>query len=430
MNLAQLYNQRGTFAQSRDLLKPYADLKDREPLAHRALANAYLGLGAPQDAIAQYRIALALAPKDRGARIGLGIALRDIGSKQELVDVLREVAAEFPKDPLVQTELAKSFAAVGQAAEAQQVLERVRVENPDNAQIDLALADLLAVTGNRAGAIGIYEQQIAKGNAAPEVYVSLGALRQAAGDYQDADKTFRAMMAAYPKSSEPYFRLGSLLGLQRRYKDAADQFDAGLQINANNPSLLKASSLAYQRMGQGAKGIERARKLAETTKSADDQFFLATLQEGTGDTQGAIDTYKAIIQADAKYWQAMNNLAFVLSGRSKPEIAEAVKLATQAAALAPDQAIVMDTLGSAQLRAGDAKSAKAALLRATELAPDNGKYHYHLALAEHALNNKAAAIASLKRAVSLNPNDAEMKRVLRQVETSPSALPPSRQQSR
>jgi tetratricopeptide (TPR) repeat protein len=195
-------------------------------------------------------------------------------------------------------------------------------------------------------------------------------------------------------------------------------FDAGLQINANNPSLLKASSLAYQRMGEGAKGVERARKLVETTKSADDQFFLATLQESTGDTQGAIDTYKAIIQANAKYWQAMNNLAFILSARSKPEIAEAVKLATQAAALAPDQAIVIDTLGWAHLLAGDAKSAKSALLRATELAPDNAKYHYHLGLAERTLGNKAAAIASLKKAISLNPNDAEMKRTLRQVETS------------
>src|SRR5262245_28841709 len=379
VNLALLYNQRLEFAKSRDLLAPYARLDDREPTMHRALGNAYLGLGDWHNAVEQYQVAVALAPKDVAARIGLGHALRDLGQKAKAITEHEIAARDAPDNSLAQIELARSRLAAGQTAQARVGLEGAQKRKPEDIRLSLALADLYTAVGESAKGVAIYETRIAAGSAPASAYVSLGVIRQAEGDFTRAEKAFRGLLQAFPESSEPYFRLGSLFGLQQRYKEARDFFNKGLALRADDQRLLKGVSVIYLRLGDKGQAVEKARTLAALTRRADDQFFLATVLESSGDIPEAVETYRVVILSAPDNWEAMNNLAFLLAGRGGNEALEAVKFAKQAAKLSPDQATVTDTLGWSQLQAGQILEAKNTLVLAVQQAPKNAKFLYHLA---------------------------------------------------
>jgi tetratricopeptide (TPR) repeat protein len=415
VNLALLYNQRGQFAKSRDLLERYATLKDHDPTMHRALANAYLGLGVLQKAVEQYHVALALAPKDVAALIGLGVAFRELGQKDKAVTTLAQAVRDAPDNSEAQIELARSRLAAGQKAQARQGLEKAHKRKPGDVRLSLALADLYVAIGEKAAGIAIYEAMVAAKGAPAAAYVSLGVIRQAEGNFAAGEKAFRGLLQAFPESSEPYFRLGALFGLQRRYQEALKWTNKGLDVKATDPRLLKAASVLHLRLGEKAKAVEKARALAAFTKRPDDQFFLATVLEETGDVEDALATYRAVIRAAPDNWAAMNNLAFLLASKGGRDAAEAVTLAKQAATLAPNQPTVTDTLGWSQLQAGNAAAATKTLIRAVQQAPKSAKFRYHLGRAQAAWGDSAAARQSLMQALTLKPVYPEAKQALEEL---------------
>lgn len=415
VDLALLYNQRGQFAKSRGLLERYATLTKSQPTMHRALANAYLGLGALQKAVEQYQVALALAPKDVSAHIGLGIAYRGLGQKDMAVATHEQAVRDAPDNSVAQVELAHSRLAAGQKEKARKGLEEAHKNKPSDIRLSLALADLDVAIGEKKAGTAIYEALTAAKGAPASAYVSLGVVRQAEGNFAAAEQAFRGLLQAFPKSSEAYFRLGALFGLQRRYQEALEWTNKGLAVKADDPRLLKAASVLYLRLGEKTKAVEKARALAALTKRPGDQFFLATILEDAGDVDDALATYRAVIQAAPDNWEAMNNLAYMLASKGGKDAAEAVTLASRAATLAPNQPAVLDTLGWSQLQAGDAAAATKALTQAVQRAPKDAKFHYHLGLAQEARGDPVAARQSLMQALALKPTYPEAKQALEQL---------------
>src|SRR5690606_4769579 len=142
----------------------------------------------------------------------------------------------------------------------------------------------------------------------------------------------------------------------------------------DDPRLLKAASLAQLRLGDRQAAIRHAEALVALAGVLEDRFYLATLLEGAGETAAAIETYRGVLGEAADYWPALNNLAYLLAEGDGS--AEALGLARRAVLLAPDQPVVMHTLGWSQFRAGEVAAAVLTLTRAVDLAPDSALYHY------------------------------------------------------
>jgi len=109
---------------------------------------------------------------------------------------------------------------------------------------------------------------------------------------------------------------------------------------------------------------------------------------------------------------ALNFMAFTLADRGlKP--AEARALALQAVLRDPTNGYVLDTLGWAQLKDGDACGAVTTLRRADRLAPLEGELWFHIGAAEQACGNREEAKAAAARALTLlSPTDPLRTRVL------------------
>jgi tetratricopeptide (TPR) repeat protein len=89
--------------------------------------------------------------------------------------------------------------------------------------------------------------------------------------------------------------------------------------------------------------------------------------------------------------------------RSQSDMREAEGLARQAAALAPDDAGIANTLGTLLYARGDAAGAEAAYGRAVRLQPNQAEAHHHHGLALRALGRAAEAMAAQRQAAALRP---------------------------
>ena len=103
---------------------------------------------------------------------------------------------------------------------------------------------------------------------------------------------------------------------------------------------------------------------------------------------------------------------------SRPEAA--LPFLDQAAKLNPDLRIVQMDLGAIYLQKKNYKSAKAALLRAIALDPDQPDAHYQVARIYQALANKTAADAEVQKAQDLHKKAEDS--LVGKISTSPPAL--------
>lgn len=135
------------------------------------------------------------------------------------------------------------------------------------------------------------------------------------------------------------------------------------------------------------------------------QMQLAVFAEARNDWNEAVTRYRAVIAADPNNVIAYNNLAYRLSERK--ELAEALPLAERAYRLAPQLAVVADTLGWIHHLRGDYALAKPLLERALAGAPTDVDILIHNASLAVALNDLPRARTLVDAAVKADPKAAE-----------------------
>lgn len=94
-------------------------------------------------------------------------------------------------------------------------------------------------------------------------------------------------------------------------------------------------------------------------------------------------------------------------------LTQALKLTRRAVALAPDDGMIVDSLGWAQYRLRDYRSAVSTLRRAVELVPDDAELRYHLGAAYAGLGKSAEAIVELKKALVIDRHHPQSAKLLK-----------------
>jgi uncharacterized protein (TIGR03790 family) len=181
-----------------------------------------------------------------------------------------------------------------------------------------------------------------------------------------------------------------------------------LKIAGGLPGASESAPLmlrAHSRLQRGdLKGAQESVEQATMRNPGltDGHLLLGSLYERTGDFAKAIERYKRVVGLSPGHLVALNNLAYALALHQPDAIAEAVGYARRAAALAPRNPAVLDTLGWVLHLSGDHASARAPMDLAIKLAPQNAEMHLHSAVIDLSLGETAAAQAKLKTALSLD----------------------------
>ena len=192
-----------TWRQSRvyaDIETLYQATIDENPdcwMAYNNLANAWAGRKKLDEAIANYRTALALKPDYVDAHVNLGVALERKGEVDEAIAQYRKALAIDPH-----------FL---------------------NAHVNFGVA--LERLGRWDEAMAQYRQALAIDPQCVGAYVNLGVVLRRQGRFDEAIAQYQKALAIKPNYAEAHANLGAVLGWQGKFDEAAAQFRQALEIN-------------------------------------------------------------------------------------------------------------------------------------------------------------------------------------------------------
>jgi len=179
--------------------------------------------------------------------------------------------------------------------------------------------------------------------------------------------------------------------------------------------------LKHERRPEAASVIERfvdlarAKKLDEKLSRED----LARLHTVLGEIYQknhlllqAEDAYRAALALSPDSAQLLNALAYFYAEEGV-KLDEGLDLARRAVALAPNDGMIVDTLGWAEYKLGRYDAAVETLRRAVRLMPDDATLRCHLGAAYARLGRSAEARIELGKALLLDRNTREAARLIK-----------------
>ena len=370
----------------------------------RLLSAVYLADKNTALALETLRRLTEIEPGDHHARLQLAQLLVRRGDHDGALKPIDEILAQRPEDiPALATKV-DVLVLLGRLNEAREVAETVP-DIADNRAIRVKLAGRIALADRRYDdASNFYGEAYAADPMARDVvsyraqalilgkkfeeasaflvqavetdpqnaqgWTLLGDIRVQLDDRDAAILAYRSAIAAAPDMERPYGRLAGLLNDMDRSDEALAVLQQGFDANRE-----------VETMGTR----------------------LALAQQALGHYDGAIATYRTILDIHPQSIVAANNLAALVTDHAFQDKALLKETLHRVEPLqATGNPLILDTIGWLHYRLGDFVQATAFLERAVTYAPDNQEINYHIGKAYAAGNDNERARTHLQKALKGN----------------------------
>jgi putative PEP-CTERM system TPR-repeat lipoprotein len=395
----------------------------------------------PESAKKRYEQILKKDPNNEQALISLAVLLRMSGADSQAVEkLLKQSVAANPTYVPARTALITFYlrgqdrnAALAAAQDAQAAL-------PNHPTIVEALGTTQLATGETRQAIATFTRLGEMLPKSPEAQIHLARVHMAAKQPDDAIKALRAALALRPdlaavqrdiagiyvrtgrhdealreaqavQAKQPDHPLGHVLEAEvyvaqkkldlaeRKYREALKKFDLPALVTRTH-SVMEAAGRRREAEAMAEDWVKRHPK---------DAAVLAHL--GERDIAGkrypsAVARYERALERQPDNPMFLNNLAWVSNQLKRPN---AIEYAERAHELAPENAAIMDTLGTILAARGETERGLELLGRAAEMAPNAHHIRLNFAKALLKAERKAAARKELEQIAKLDNRLAVQK---------------------
>lgn len=356
----------------RQILRALASRIDpNDAAAHNNLGVLYFNKRMLDEALEQFRAAIAI---DRGLRV----------ARENFVHALR---------------------ALGQTEEAEREARRVQ-DGPGEGDGDHS-AEVLAIRRRPEGLTSsdLLEPTVVRPTALPGGYLAnyhRGVTLRERGRYADALDAFRKAIEEGEQRDLVEQALAEVLLVDSRPGEAAALFDELLGRNPGSPKLWNERGVCHHVQGE----IEAAIRCYTRALSHDAEYALAenniaVAQANRGDTSAARDTLESLVRRRKGFAEALCNLGLLAmqDGRT----AEAVVAYRTATEDRPDRPAGWIGLAAALAEDGSLAAARNAIVRAVELGPDSAEARYRLAFILNRLGDVRGSLEETRKALALDP---------------------------
>src|SRR6202521_5081410 len=182
-------------------LKPTDHVEEGQARAWLALANL-LENTRPEDALAAYRKASDLPPKDPDPHLSAGLLQERQKDFSAAEAKYKQVLAVDPHSTEARIGLTNLYMKSGRLGEAEPLLRRLATERPDDAGIHLQLGRVLAGQSKKDDTITEIQTALKLAPPAPEAQREIADLYASAGKNDLAENTYRALVTTQPKDPE------------------------------------------------------------------------------------------------------------------------------------------------------------------------------------------------------------------------------------
>jgi tetratricopeptide (TPR) repeat protein len=368
------------------------------------LANA-LGASRPprhEEAIAAYRIALALRPRSAGVYLNFGSALEAAG------DVAGAVAA-FRKAIDMAPDYAWAHSRLGMALRARHDLDgavaaqRRAVElAPNDGRFQHNLGGALRDRGDVDGAIAAYRKAMQLGPQDPMPHNNLGLILMERNDLPGAVASFRKAIALGSRSVWPRVNLSTALGAQGDLPGAIDQCRKAIAVDPGLPEAHYNLGVDLYKSKDLPGAVAAYRKALELRPDyAHAWYNLGIALTDQKELRGAVAAFRKAVEIKPGHVAAHNDL-----GRALEDVGDLSGAAAhfrKAIALSPKLGDAHYNLGNVLLKKKDLPGAVAAYHQAIDLGPKLAGAHNNLGLALRAQGDLPGAAAAFRKAIALDP---------------------------
>jgi tetratricopeptide (TPR) repeat protein len=382
-------------------------------------ADARTGPERLEQAIAEFRAELRLAPGDAVAGDQLGAALLDAGRPAEALPVLEAAARERPRARYLY-HLGRAQLALERTAEAVVSLRRAltlaREQGAEGAELErthyqlgLALrkqgaareaATHLAEAGRIAAARADGDARTGQGPAEALAELSVA----------ERQELRRRLTGALPRA---YLNLGVMEAQEERFAEAAALFEQAAALDPDFPQVQRSLGVAYFNAKQWDKAtapLTRAHAASPEDAAMKRMLALAWLNTGVYDRAADLLRDDPALGSDPSL-QFAYGLVLVRSGRA----AEAEPIFSRLVAENAESAELGVLLGQAHAQQGDYDAAVASLQRALRLKPGVAEANATLGVIYLKQGRLPEAEAALRAETGSHPGDTQSRHHLAMV---------------
>jgi putative PEP-CTERM system TPR-repeat lipoprotein len=376
----------------------YQALLEKEPNNEQVLlgfANLVQSLGGdPSEIESLLKKAVVANPQSINARVALVSFYTRKGDGKQALLAAQEANNALPNDPRTLELLGRVQLVTGDATLAADTFGKLVAAQPGAAEPLMRLAGALA-------ALKDYDKAIEKLREAlkinPDLYEAsrdIVAIYAMSGRADQALSEIKAIQKRQPKDMRGYVLEGDFLAAQKKWMQAEAAFRAAQQLAPDDGAV---AVRIYAAMTNGGKptAAELAvdKWLKEHPKDVVVPDYLAELALKKLDYKTAARQYEALVALQPDNVMFLNNLAWATGNLGDPK---ALSYAEKAAALAPANPSVLDTLGMLLVKQGNVKQGLEKVQKAAQLAPNQSDIRLHLAEALIKAGDKASARKELE----------------------------------
>jgi tetratricopeptide (TPR) repeat protein/predicted Ser/Thr protein kinase len=264
--------------------------RPRDFLINFVLADA-LVLRDPQEAIGYSRAALAVHPDGDVESVRLGFALKQAGRLDDAIAQYRRTIQIAPHCAEAYSSLGVALKAKGKSDEAIAYFRQAVEIDPNFAVGHNNLANALAAQGNLAEAIEHHEHALRLNPQLAEAHFNLGLIACDQGRIEDAIEHYAKAIEINPRFHQAHSNLGLTLVEAKRSEEGIKHLREAVRLTPNEPRNLQPLGEVLQQTGRGDEALQylfRARYLKK-------EFLTATklYQEAFASKPSLADDWQA-----------------------------------------------------------------------------------------------------------------------------------------
>ncbi|MFB3917671.1 MAG: tetratricopeptide repeat protein [Terriglobales bacterium] len=318
LNLGLVLAQAGD-PQAERFLRAATQLK---PSAHpdEGLVRAWLSLGRvlaatrPAEALAAYKEAARLRPRDPEPHLAAGITLETQNKLDAAAEEFALASRLDPKSTEALAGLANVYQKLGRFENAEAALRKYLASDPQNAAAHIQLGRVLAAENKPEAAISELATGLRLAPNGAEARRELASLYLSQKNFSQAESEYRFLLKTNPNDPEAHFGLGRALMQQRKFPEAQQELMAAVALKQGlgeaygDLAIVAAETHNYELTLRAL--AARARVLPEVPGT---YFLRATAYDHLRDAKNAAENYrKFLAAANGKYpeqeWQAKHRL--------------------------------------------------------------------------------------------------------------------------
>ena len=276
---------------------------------HNHAGNARDDEGKPDEAIAEFRTAIGLEPKDAAPHINLGTTLSNQGKLDEAVAEFRTAIGLDPKNAYAHGGLANALSDQDKFDEAIAQYRTAIGLEPKDAEPHIDLGNALENRGKLDDAIAEFRAAIGLDPKNADAYAGLGLALSGQGKLDDAIAEFRTAIGLDFKNVYAHGNLGLALSLQGKLSEAIAEFRTAIGLNPKNDYAHATLGLALREQGKLDEAIGEFRTAIRLDpKQADSHTYLGIALSDQGKPEEAIAEYRTAIGLDPTFAYAVIRL--------------------------------------------------------------------------------------------------------------------------